>query len=171
MDVQFIHGDILDEHADGLVCSGNIYLNMSGGVNGALLARGGEQLQKQLHQYLYENQLKFVDPGFVMEIGPKPFDFQSIVYCVAIDCWYESTIALTQETLTNALTILQKKTCKTVNIPALATGYGKLSKTDFGKALQRTLTSNIWAFEEVHVVERNQYSLEEIQSGFDLSSD
>ena len=34
-------GDILEEAADVLVCPANVYLNMSGGVNGAILLKGG----------------------------------------------------------------------------------------------------------------------------------
>ncbi|MFG0240373.1 MAG: macro domain-containing protein [Gimesia chilikensis] len=164
--LEFIHGDILDQPAEGLVCSGNVYLNMSGGVNGALLVRGGEALQRQLHQYLRNEGLKFVPPGFVMEIGPEPFVFRSIVYSVAIDGWYDSNIALAAETLTGALSIIESRGCTSVNIPALATGYGKLSKQDFGVALRRVLSAREWGFELVNVVERNAYGLEEIQEGY-----
>lgn len=166
MIVEFIHGDILDQPAEGLVCSGNVYLNMSGGVNGTLLVRGGATLQRQLHQYLRDQGLKFVAPGFVMEIGPEPFEFRSIVYSVAIDGWYDSNIKLTAETLASALSIIAARGCTTVNIPALATGYGKLSKQDFGIALRQVLSTREWGFELVNVVERNAYGLEEIQEGY-----
>lgn len=56
--------------------------------------------------------------------------------------------------------------CTSVNIPALATGYGKLSKQDFGVALRRMLSAREWGFELVNVVERNAYGLEEIQEGY-----
>lgn len=166
MKLEFIHGDILDHPAEGLVCSGNVYLNMSGGVNGALLMRGGEAFQRQLHQYLQDEGMKFVPPGFVMEIGPEPFEFNSIVYSVAVDVWYDSSIELVLQTLTSALSTIELHGCKTVNVPALATGYGKLSKTDFGIALRRTLSERDWDFECINVVERNAYGLEEIQDGY-----
>lgn len=170
MTITFIHGDIINKNADGLVCSGNIYLNMSGGVNGALLSGGGEELQRQLHRYLHENNLRFVPPGFVMEIGPGHFHFKSIVYSVAINGWYESSVELAKQTLINALTILEQKHCKTVNIPALATGYGQLKKTDFGNALHLALTSKQWTFDEIRMIERNKYGLEDIRRGFYESS-
>ncbi|MCC6698837.1 MAG: hypothetical protein IT365_24645 [Candidatus Hydrogenedentes bacterium] len=49
MHVTIKTGDIVEEDVDGLVCSGNIWLNMSGGVNGELLRLGGEAMQRQLH--------------------------------------------------------------------------------------------------------------------------
>ncbi|HAH47187.1 macro domain-containing protein [Gimesia sp.] len=166
MKLEFIHGDILDHPAEALVCSGNVYLNMSGGVNGALLMRGGEALQRQLHQYLQDQKLNFIAPGFVMEIGPEPFEFNSIVYSVAVDGWYDSSIELVLQTLTSALSIIELHGCKTVNVPALATGYGKLSKPDFGIALRRALSERGWNFQCIYVVERNAYGLEEIEDGY-----
>ena len=35
-------GDIVDEVVDVLISSGNIYLNLSGGVGGEILHRGGK---------------------------------------------------------------------------------------------------------------------------------
>jgi O-acetyl-ADP-ribose deacetylase len=125
MKICFIHGGIVEQKAQGLICSGNINLNMSGGVNGTLLSRGGQDLQRQLRQHLKDNGLNFVQPGFVMEIGPGSFPFKCIVYSVAIDCWYESTIDLVKEPLFNALSIIEGAKCRTVNVPALATEYGR----------------------------------------------
>jgi hypothetical protein len=35
-------GNILDENADVLICSANVFLNLSGGVGGAILLRCGD---------------------------------------------------------------------------------------------------------------------------------
>jgi len=44
-------GDILAEAAD-VICPANPWLNMSGGVNGAILSLGGEAMQQELHAFL-----------------------------------------------------------------------------------------------------------------------
>ena len=152
MQVLFKTGDIIREQTEGLVCSGNVYLNMSGGVNGALLQAGGETMQVMLHEYLEKSGRKFVEPGFTMRIGPEPFHFKSIVYTVAIDAFYETSIELVEKSLTSALKLLQQDGCKTVAIPALATGYGRLSKSDFGKAMRQCHENTNWPFEEIRVV-------------------
>jgi hypothetical protein len=46
------HGDILDVPADVLVCSANVWLNLSGGVGGTILLRHGPAMQDQLHRWL-----------------------------------------------------------------------------------------------------------------------
>lgn len=45
-------GDVLNESADILVASANPFLNLSGGVGGALLERCGPELQDELWRYL-----------------------------------------------------------------------------------------------------------------------
>jgi O-acetyl-ADP-ribose deacetylase (regulator of RNase III) len=164
--VIFKTGDIVDEPSDGLVCSGNVQLNMSGGVNGELLVRGGLNMQRQLHDWLRQQGKRFVEPGFAMRIGPEPFTFKSIVYAVGIDCWYDSSVELVSETLRNAFELLQEDDCKTVAVPAIATGYGHLSKIDFGRALRKCIAEGPWAFEEVRVVLRSSDSLEKAELGF-----
>lgn len=163
----FKTGNIVEEQTDGLVCSGNVQLNMSGGVNGELLHRGGKKMQEQLHSYLKEQKKHYVDSGFVMRIGPEPTHFRCIVYSVAIDAWYSSSVDLVCQTLTNALTILQQEGCRSVAIPALATGYGNLKKEDFGRALQRCLNMQEWPFDEIRIVLKNESDLAQVRQGYD----
>src|SRR5690606_13492540 len=138
---------------------GNVLLNMSGGVNGELLLRGGQGMQEELHAYLRKNGLNHVHPGFVMEIGPEPAHFKCIVYSVAVDGFYGSSVELVVQTLKNALQIIADKGCMTVAVPALATGYGSLSITQFGEALKHCIHGKDWPFEELRVVVRNKYDL------------
>lgn len=165
-DPVFKVGNVVDENTEGLVCSGNVQLNMSGGVNGELLSRGGANLQAQLHDFLRREQRRFVKPCFAMRIGPGPFKFKTIVYTVAVDHWYNSSIEIVCQSLHNALLLIQEDDCNTVSIPALATGYGKLSKTDFGKALRKCLDSSVWSFSEIRIVLKDKHDLETVKSGF-----
>jgi O-acetyl-ADP-ribose deacetylase (regulator of RNase III) len=41
MEVEIKQGDVLEQGADVLICSLNIYLNLSGGVGGEILRRHG----------------------------------------------------------------------------------------------------------------------------------
>ena len=170
MNVIFKVGDIIQEPTEGLVCSGNVQLNMSGGVNGALLLGGGDGMQVALHSYLREIGKRFVEPGFCISIGPEPFHFKSIVYTVAIDAFYDSSTELVTKSLTNAFLILCEK-CKTIAVPALATGYGHLSKSDFGIALQQCIKERNWPFSEIRVVLRSESDLIEVQGGFESLTD
>ena len=169
MNISFKVGDIIEESTEGLICSGNIQLNMSGGVNGALLQAGGNQMQVDLHEYLQKHNKRFVEPGFVMRIGPKPFHFKSIVYTVAVDGFYETSIELVETSLTNALVLLAEDGCNTVAVPAIGTGYGYLSKEDFGESLQLCIKKSDWPFSEMHIVLRNKTDLDKVEKSYNNS--
>mgnify|MGYP003766181073 CR=1 FL=1 len=142
------------------------HLNMSGGVNGELLLRGGANMQRQLHDFLNEKRLRHVEPGFVMEIGPEPTHFKCIVYTVAIDGFYGSSIELVAASLCNAFDVLVSKGCRTVAVPALATGYGPLRMSEFAQALHKCLASQAWPFDEIRVVLRNEHDLNEFRDAY-----
>lgn len=167
MRVVFKTGNIIDEPADGLVCSGNVQLNMSGGVNGELLLRGGQNMQEELHGFLKQRGTRYVEPGFVMEIGPEPTAFKCIVYTVSIDAFYDSSVSVVSNALCNSLAKLEHAGCTTVAVPALATGYGHLSKEDFGRALRQALDMRKWAFCEVRVVLRDEKDLSTVRMGYE----
>ena len=94
-----------------------------------------------------------------MRIGPDPFHFRSIVYTVSIDAFYDSSVDLVCQSLTNALTLLSHDGCTTVSVPALATGYGHLSRRDFGRALWRCIDQTDWPFDELRVVLRSDLDI------------
>ena len=160
MRIMFKAGDIVDEPVEGLVCTGNVLLNMSGGVNGELLLRGGDNMQQELHEYLRKSNRRFVEPGFAMEIGPSPTHFKCIVYTVAVDGFYDSSRLLVEKALGNALTMLANKHCATVAVPALATGYGHLKLADFVAAFKDCMLRP-WPFAEVRVVLRHDHDVVE----------
>ncbi len=57
------HADILDTEADGLICSANPSLNLSGGVGGAFLLQYGTGMQEILHSHLRSTGQRFIEPG------------------------------------------------------------------------------------------------------------
>jgi len=58
---------------DVLVCTANPTLGRSGGVNGALLFRGGDSIQKELKTYRSSRELLHVEPGTVVRTCPDRF--------------------------------------------------------------------------------------------------
>jgi len=96
-------GDILDETADVLVSSANTNLAMTGGVNGAILARGGKGVQQELKEVLRGTGRDCAEPGTVVRTGPGPLAFRHILHAVAVDAFHESTPALLRRTIERAL--------------------------------------------------------------------
>jgi O-acetyl-ADP-ribose deacetylase (regulator of RNase III) len=135
MHIEVVQGDVLSHPADALICPANCYLNMSGGVNGEILLRGGEAIQRELHGYLKKAGSRSVPPGTVVRTGAGSLPFQHILHAVAIDPFYGSSVELVADTLRNALSHACGLGVRSISLPALATGYGPLSVEQFCKAL------------------------------------
>jgi O-acetyl-ADP-ribose deacetylase (regulator of RNase III) len=163
--VSFVHGDILDQPADRLVSSGNVLLNMSGGVNGALMRKYGPGLQKELHDHLKKAGLESVAPGFCHRFEREIPPYKGVVYAVAIDAWYASSAGLVERTLETAIAALDAKDGETVVLPALATGYGNLAKAEFGRALRAVADRHPGI--RFTLAERDAEGLEEVRRGFE----
>src|SRR4051812_30921239 len=84
-------GDILDVPADVLVCSANVYLNLSGGVGGAFLLRHGPAMQEALHRHLAERGIRHVNQGDVVRMPPCGGPYRAVLHAVAVDGFYESS--------------------------------------------------------------------------------
>lgn len=145
-------GDVLDEEVDVLICSANVHLNMSGGVNGAILLRGGEGVQQELKDHLKRIGKMWVEPRSIVRTKPGPLRVKHILHAVAIDGFYQSSIALVRQTVAKALSEAAALGARTVALPALATGYGPLSIPEFAEAVRLVLAQDYEPIEEVRIV-------------------
>ncbi|MCO5165902.1 MAG: macro domain-containing protein [Planctomycetes bacterium] len=153
MRVVVSHGDILDEAVDVLVSTANVKLDMTGGVNGAILLRGGADVQAELRAHLTRVGRPWVPPGTVVTTGPGPLRVRHIVHAVAVSAFYESSIDLVRDVIASALAEAARLGARTVALPALATGYGPLSLEQFAQALSAALSGGAGAaLDELRVV-------------------
>jgi O-acetyl-ADP-ribose deacetylase (regulator of RNase III) len=149
-------GDVLDEQVDVLICTANPLLAMSGGVNGAILARGGQDVQKELQAQFKTGGKGFVAPGTIVRTGPGPLLVKHILHAVGVDMSYNSSVELVSELLATALKEASRLGAKTVATPAIATGYGPLTIADFAQACQKGLRKSYPGLEELRIVLRAQ---------------
>jgi len=133
------HGDLLDESADIIVSTANPALLMSGGVNGAILERGGADVQAELQAHLHSTGRKYVEPGTVVATQPGPLACRRILHAVSINALYESDSALIAQTLAYVFRAAADFGATTLAMPALATGYGPLSIEQFAIGLRSAL--------------------------------
>jgi O-acetyl-ADP-ribose deacetylase len=124
-------GDILDAQADGLICSANPFLNLSGGVGGALALRYGQGMQQFLHLYLKENGLRFVSTGSTILSPACGTNFKAVAHAVSVDALYETTAETILKTYNHSLLQLSAVGCRTIAAACLACGYGRFSVADF----------------------------------------
>ncbi|SMP60249.1 O-acetyl-ADP-ribose deacetylase (regulator of RNase III), contains Macro domain [Neorhodopirellula lusitana] len=128
-------GDVLKVAADVLISTANPWLNLSGGVNGAILSAVGPKIQEELHAYLKSQANSAVSAGSVVRSRAGNLPFHFILHAVAIDPFYDSSIELVRKTVVSALDLAIKAGAKTISTPTLATGYGPMSIADFGTAI------------------------------------
>lgn len=135
MQIHIQVGDVLAVAADALISTANPWLNLSGGVNGAILSATGPAIQEELHAYLKSQGISAVPAGTVVQSSSGNLPFDCILHAVAIDPFYDSTVHLVRQTLVAALNLAIQTGAKTISTPTLATGYGPMSIADFGIAV------------------------------------
>ena len=149
-------GDILNEPADLLVCSANVFLNLSGGVGGALLLRYGDAMQKELHGLLARRKLQFVQQGDVIVTLTAGLPYRAVLHAVAVDGFYRSSPQTVGAVVEKSLMLAAALGAKRVALTALATGYGRLSMTQFGKGIAPLIGREFLPVEEIVICVRNE---------------
>jgi len=124
-------GDILDLRADGLICSANPSLNLSGGVGGAFLLQYGSQMQDFLHAHLQSTGRRIIEPGQVVMAPPCGSPFAAVAHAVAVGVFYETNAHTIRTAYQNALEQLVRANCRTVVAACLGCGYGRCSISEF----------------------------------------
>jgi len=162
LEVNLLSGDVLDERVDVLICTANPTLGMSGGVNGALLLRGGDSVQRELKAYLSGLRKMYVEAGTVVRTGPGPLAVKHILHAVGVNSQYESSVELIRDLLSSALSEAARLGAHTVATPALATGYGPLTMTQFAEALSGAIRRDYPGLRELRVVLRSPESIVEV---------
>lgn len=129
-------GDILDATADGLICSANPNLNLSGGVGGSFLLRYGSAMQDFLHDQLRSNGRPFLQPGNAVIAPACGSAFKAIAHAVSIDAFYETNGDFIRSAYEEAIRQLSAASCQTIAAACLACGYGRCSEATFIESIE-----------------------------------
>ena len=156
-------GNVLTEAADVLISTANPWLNLSGGVNGAILEVVGPELQSQLHQFLKDQGVAAVSAGTVVRSDPFGLAFKHILHVVAIDPFYDSSIELVRAAFARALEIAVDLCAQSISTPTLATGYGPMSISDFGNAIAPLLDDPKLTQMSLNIVLRRNEDAEDLR--------
>jgi len=81
-------GDVLNAPADVLISTANPWLNMSGGVNGAIRERE-PSVQSELRAHLESIGKSAISAGSVVRTSAGTLSFSHIIDAVAIDPFYD----------------------------------------------------------------------------------
>jgi O-acetyl-ADP-ribose deacetylase (regulator of RNase III) len=164
MEIEILAGNIVEVPADVLISTANPWLQMTGGVNLAIIVRPkGDLVYEELQRYLRDSGQSFVDPGTVVCTGPDSLPVKNILHAVAIDRSYDSSVELVAATIVKALTRARELGARTVTLAALATGFGPLLMADFAAALKQALQRDWTPLEGLKVVVKHEEEAETIR--------
>jgi O-acetyl-ADP-ribose deacetylase (regulator of RNase III) len=170
MNVEVFAGNILDVPADVLISTANPWLQMTGGVNLAIIVRPkGDDVFVELQTYLRSTGKEMVEPGTVVCTGPGSLQVKKILHAVSIDPSYDSSIELVAKTIVTALTQAQQLDARVVTLAALATGFGPLLMEDFALALRPALVHDWSPIETIKVVVKHEEEAAQIRAVLGLS--
>jgi O-acetyl-ADP-ribose deacetylase (regulator of RNase III) len=155
-------GDVLDHPADVLISTANPWLNMSGGVNGAVAARC-PGIQGELREFLLSRGQVSVAPRTVVRTSAGSLPFAHVIHAVAIDPFYDSSIEIVRDTLAAAFDLAISLGACSISTPALATGYGHLSMHAFGQALAPLILGDRFDLDVPSVVVRSDENAQIIE--------
>lgn len=169
MQVTVEHGDVLKAAADILISSANPWLNMSGGVNGAILQRCPE-IQEELRTHLRTVGVQAVPATSVAITSASCLPFDHIIHAVAIDPFYDSSKQILSDTLRAAFELAKVHAAESVSLPTLATGYGPMTIEDFATVFSDTVLGNC-SIPKVRLVLRTEENAALVRSILASSSD
>jgi O-acetyl-ADP-ribose deacetylase (regulator of RNase III) len=157
-------GDVLTESADVLICSANVYLNLSGGVGGEILVRYGDEMQRELHAYLKTRGLRFVQPGEVVVTKGFCTNFKHVLHAVAVDAFYGSSATLVKRALVTSFELAGRLGAVSAAMVAIGTGYGHLGIDQFSLGLCQALPHRKSDLESIRVVVRTEEMAKQIRT-------
>lgn len=160
-------GNVLTEASNVLISTANPWLNLSGGVNGAIREIAGPDLQSELHQFLKTQGLAAVPAGTVVRSDPYSLPFQHILHAVAIDPFYDSSVDLVATTFVRALDMAIELKATSVSTPTLATGYGPMTIHDFGTAIAPVVSKTRFAPLSLKIVVRREEDVIALRGSLD----
>lgn len=154
--------DILDAKADGLICSANPNLNLSGGVGGAFLLRYGTEMQDFLHGHLRSTGQRFIEPGNSVVAPPSGSTYKAIAHAVAIDAFYDTNCDFIRSAYENAISQLAAASCRTIAAACLACGYGRCSIAKFIESIEPLIAKPYLNVDTITLVTTNAELAESI---------
>lgn len=147
--------DILGTEAEGLICSANPSLNLSGGVGGAFLLRYGTEMQQFLHSHLRSTGQRFIEPGRAVLAPPCGSPYKAVAHAVAIDGFYDTNCNFIRSAYEDAIDQLAKVSCQTIAAACLACGYGRCTIEKLIEAVKPLVSKPYPTVETITLVTTN----------------
>ncbi len=118
--VQIVHGDITLEEVDAIVNAANSYLKHGGGVAGAIVRRGGYEIQRESDELVRENGPVPVGEAVVTSGGSLKAKY--VIHTVGPRWGEGNEDEKLRNAVRNALKRATELGLKSISLPAISTG-------------------------------------------------
>ncbi len=142
--LRLVHGDLTEEHVDAIVNAANAHLAHGGGVAGAIVRRGGREIQQESDAWVRQHGPASPDRPALTTAGRLPSRY--VIHAVG-PVWGEGDEdAKLQSAVTGALALASQHDLASLALPAISTGIFGFPK-DRGA---RVILDSILAFFTAH---------------------
>ncbi len=115
-----VHGDITEEAVDAIVNAANEHLAHGGGVAGAIVRKGGRQIQEESDRWVREHGV--VRTGTAAVTGAGRLRARHVIHAVGPVWGVGNEEALLADAVTSALSLATDGGMRTISLPAISTG-------------------------------------------------
>lgn len=167
--LQLVHGDLTEEHVDAIVNAANAHLQHGGGVAGAIVRRGGAQIQQESDAWVRDHGLITHDSPALT--GAGHLSCHHVVHAVG-PVWGEGNEdAKLHAAVAGALRMADQRGFSSLALPAISTGVFDFPKDRGARILIDAILSFFTAhpsspLTQVHITLIDQPSVQVFASEF-----
>ena len=141
--LQLVQGDITEETVDAIVNAANAHLSHGAGVAGAILRRGGMQIQVESDQWVQEHgMVRHAEPAYT-RAGNLPCRY--VIHAVG-PIWSEGQEEEKLQAATNgSLQLAERLGLQSIAFPAISTGIYRFPKPLAAQVMLSTIADHLTA--------------------------
>ena len=132
MNVTIFVGDIADVSAEAICTSTNPRLSLMMGTGAAVRARGGYEILRACEAIIAKSGRSALPAGSVHVTAAGSLSCKRIIHCVASGVAHQSSEAIIEMCVRNALAAADAEGCRTIAMPVFASGHARIK---FDRAL------------------------------------
>jgi putative ATPase len=141
--VRVVQGDITEEDVDAVVNAANERLAHGGGVAGAIVRKGGHQIQEESRRWVEEHGP--VPTGGAAITGAGSLKARHVIHAVGPVWGVGNEEALLARAVTSALALADENGLRSISIPAISTGIFGFPKALGAQVILRTVLGYLHA--------------------------
>jgi O-acetyl-ADP-ribose deacetylase (regulator of RNase III) len=120
--IRIVHGDITEEQVDAIVNAANSHLAHGGGVAGAIVRKGGADIQRESNDWVAKHGP--VPTGGAAITGAGRLPCKAVIHAVG-PIWYggdQNEAADLRSAAWSSLTLADEKNFQSISLPAISSG-------------------------------------------------